>query len=229
MTVAVEPGIGQAAAWRLLSLGFTPPSEDTLEEVAGLAEALLELEWEPRIADTLRAVRAAAEDVDRDTLATRYQHLFGGNVRVAPYEGSYELDPIRQGRQMADVAAFYRAFGAEAHGPVAERPDHVGCELEFLSFLEIRRLEAVEAEREADAVVLDDIATSFLVDHVGRWLPTFFGDVYEVSSAAPLYRALAALGSATVRAELERRGVEPAPLPRRRARSSVERDSFDCG
>jgi nitrate reductase assembly molybdenum cofactor insertion protein NarJ len=106
VTVAVEPGIGQAAAWRLLSLGFAPPSEETIEEVAGLAEALLEVDWEPHLADALHAVRDAAAEADRDTLAARYQHLFGGNVRVAPYEGSYELDPIRQGRQMADVAAF---------------------------------------------------------------------------------------------------------------------------
>jgi TorA maturation chaperone TorD len=229
VTVAVEPGIGQAAAWRLLSLGFTPPSEETLEEVAALAEALLELDWEQRVADTLGAVRDAAAGGDRDTLAARYQHLFGGNVRVAPYEGSYELDPIRQGRQMADVAAFYRAFGAEAHGPVAERPDHIGCELEFLSFLELRRIEADEADREADAALIDDIATSFLRDHVGRWLPTFFGDVYEASGDATLYRALAAFGSGLVAAELKRRGAEPTPLPRRHPRSTVERDSFDCG
>jgi TorA maturation chaperone TorD len=229
VTVAAEPGIGQAAAWRLLSLGFTPPTEETLEEVAGLAGALLELEWEPRVAATLRAVRTAAESADRDALAARYQHLFGGNVRVAPYEGSYELDPIRQGRQMADVAAFYRAFGAEAHGPVAERPDHVGCELEFLSFLELRRLEAVDGGRDGDAAILDEIATSFLGDHVGRWLPTFFGDVYEASADAPLHRALAAFGSGLVRAELARRSVEPTPLPRRHPRSTVERDSFDCG
>lgn len=229
MTVAAHPGIGQAATWRLLSLGFTPPSEETLAEVAGLAEALLGLEWEPRLAETISAIRKAAETDDCDTIAARYQHLFGGGVRVAPYEGSYELDPIRQGRQMADVAAFYRAFGAEAHGPVAERPDHVGCELEFLSFLELRRIEAVEEGRDADAVVLDDIATSFLRDHVGRWLPTFFGEVYETASGAPLYRALAAFGSTVVQAELERRGVEPGPLPRRHPRSSVEHDAFACG
>jgi TorA maturation chaperone TorD len=228
MTVAVEPGIGQAAAWRLLSLGFTPPTEETLEEVAGLAGALLELEWEPHVAVSLRAITSEAESAERELLASQYQRVFGGNVRIAPYEGSYELDPIRQGRQMADIAAFYRAFGAEAHGPIAERPDHVGCELEFLSFLELRRLEAVEADRQADAVVLDEIAASFLRDHVGRWLPTFLGEVYA-SSAAPLYRALAAFGSGLVDAELERRGIEPTPLPRRRLRSTLERDSFDCG
>lgn len=228
MTVAVEPGIGQAASWRLLSLGFAPPSDESLREVAALAEALLALDWDAHVAGSLRVARSEADGGEHDAIAASYQRLFGGAVRVSPYEGSYELDPIRQGRQMADVAAFYRAFGAEAHGPVAERPDHAGCELEFLSFLELRRLEAEEAGRAADATVLDDIATSFLRDHAGRWLPAFFGDVYATASDAPLYRALAAFGLAIVQGELERRALEPAPLPRRRTRSTVERDAFDC-
>jgi TorA maturation chaperone TorD len=229
VTVAAASGVGQAAAWRLLSLGFTPPTRETLDEVAGLAEALLGLEWDRRVESTLRVIVSEAESVDRDALAAQYQHLFGGTVRVAPYEGSYELDPIRQGRQMADVAGFYRAFGAEARGQVAERPDHVGCELEFLSFLELRRLEALESEREADAAVLDDVAASFLRDHAGRWLPTFFGEVYAAAGNAQLYRGLAAFGMHVVRAELERRALDPEPLPRRHPVSAVERDAFDCG
>jgi len=43
MTVATEPGIGTAALWRLLSLGFTAPTEETLAEMSVLAEALAEL------------------------------------------------------------------------------------------------------------------------------------------------------------------------------------------
>jgi TorA maturation chaperone TorD len=229
VTVAVEPSVGQAAAWRLLSLGFTPPSDETLAEVAVLAEALLELDGDARVAQSLHTVRSEAAEGGCDAIAARYQRLFGGKVRVAPYEGSYELDPIRQGRQMADVAAFYRAFGAEAHGPVAERPDHVGCELEFLAFLELRRLEAHEAGRTADVAVLDDIATSFLQDHAGRWLPTFFRELATAAGDDPLYGALATFGASVVQSELARRQLEPAPLPRRHPRSVVERDTFDCG
>ncbi|MFO7571665.1 MAG: molecular chaperone TorD family protein [Gaiellaceae bacterium] len=229
MTVVTEPGVGLAAAWRLLSLGFAPPRDETLTEMEALAESLLELEWEPRTADALRAIAAAIHETDRDTLGARYQYLFGGSVRVSPYEGSYELDPIRQGRQMADVAAFYRAFGAEAHGPVAERPDHVGCELEFLAYLELRRLVVADSGSQADATILEEITASFLADHAGRWLPTFFGDTYEAAGIAPLYRALAAFGSAVVGGELERRELEPSPLPRRRPRSAVEADAIECG
>lgn len=224
MTTTVEPGVERAALWRVLSLGFAPPSIERLDEVAALAEAIEETGAGPEISD----LREAAVSAELNQLATGFQRLFGGSVLVAPYEGSYELDPIRQGRQMSDVAAFYRAFGAYAHGPAAERPDHVGCELEFLAFLELRRLTALETGDEASADLVEHITGSFLSDHAGRWLPTFFAQV-RAEAHEPYYRTLAALGSQVVLDELERRGLEPAPLPRRHAAGSVEADELECG
>lgn len=224
MTAATLSPVGLAALWRLLSLGLTPPTTESLAEVEALAEGLEELGGFPEIADVLDALGRSTTD----ELAAQFFELFGGTVHVAPYEGSYELDPIRQGRQMADVSAFYRAFGAEPAGPAAERPDHAGCELEFLSFLELRRLAAVEADEEG-ADLVEEIGDTFLADHAGRWLPTFFADVEREAATAPFYRALAVLGARVMSEQLELRGIEPSPLPRRRTRSSVERDSFECG
>ena len=226
MTVAAEPRVDTAALWRLLSLGFGAPSEETVAEVEVLAEALAELaEPAPELLDVLVAIHSTTVE----QIATDHQALFGGTVRVPPYEGSYELGPIRQGRQMADIAGFYRAFGAEAHGPAAERPDHVGCELEFLAFLELRHLAAVGEGDDASAALVDEIGTAFLRDHAGRWLPAFFASLWRAATQAPLYRALAALGARAVAWELERRGIECAPLPRRRDALAVEQDSFECG
>jgi TorA maturation chaperone TorD len=225
-TVAVDPGIRLAALWRLLSLGFGAPTDETMREVRALADVLAELpEPPPELLDLIEILDA----VEIEQLAADQQSLFGGKVRVAPYEGSYEVDPIRQGRQMADVAAFYRAFGASAHGPAAERPDHAGCELEFLAFLELRRRAAVETGDVDGAALLDEIAAAFLEDHAGRWLPTFFTDVQAETAPASVHHVLAALGNTALGAELERRGLDPSPPPRRPQRTSVERDSFDCG
>lgn len=224
MTTATQGGVALAALWRLLSLGFAAPNEETVAEVEALADGLAQAGDLPEVADVLATVRAA----DPVELEAQYSALFRGTVLVAPYEGSYEADPIRQGRQMADVAAFYRAFGAEAHGPTADRPDFVGCELEFLSFLELRHLAALEGEEEGFDLVAE-IGDSFLADHAGRWLPTFFADVTKAAPEAPFYLALAALGARVIEEELARRHVEPSRLPRRHGRSSVERDAFECG
>lgn len=224
MRTATHGDLALVATWRLLSIGFTPPAAETLAEVEVLAGALADADPE---AD-LDALVEAARGLSVDTAAPLYARLFRGSVRVSPYEGSYEVDPIRQGRQMSDVAAFYRAFGAEAHGPIAERPDFVGCELEFLSFLELRRITALESGEE-DVEIIDAIRESFLADHAGRWLPTFFARVAEEAPDGSLYAELAALGAWAVTCELDRRGVAPAPLPPQIPRSSLDDDTLECG
>lgn len=224
MTTATHGGVAFAALWRLLSLGFSSPTEETLAEVGVLADGLADAGALPEAEEVLTAARESR----LDDLATQFTRLFRGSVLVPPYEGSYEVDPIRQGRQMADVAAFYRAFGAETGGPTIERPDFVGCELEFLSFLELRHLAALEADEEG-MDLLAEIGDAFLTDHAGRWLPTFFANVEEAASDAPFYRALSVLGARVIADELARRGLEPTPLPRRRTRSTVERDWVECG
>jgi TorA maturation chaperone TorD len=223
MSTAAYEGIGLAAAWRLLSLGFAAPTEERLAEVETLAETLFDLEPTRELADVLAAVRG----LDAVDASTGHVALFGGAVLVAPYEGSYEIDPIRQGRQMADVAAFYRAFGASPHGPAADRPDFVGCELEFLSFLELRRLAALEGDE--DAGIVDEIRDAFLTDHAGRWLPTFFSEVTSADEPTGLYRALAAYGSTVLDDELRRHRLEPSPPPARSVRSALDADTLECG
>lgn len=222
MTTAVREGVELAAAWRLLSLGFAPPTEETLAEVQALAEGLAELDSSAEIADLLDDVR----HTEPSEAAAQHAALFRGKVLVAPYEGSYELDPTRLGRQLSDVAAFYRAFGAEAHGPGADRPDFVGCELEFLSFLELRRLTALEGDEDG-VEILESLRDAFLRDHAGRWLPTFFAAVVAAVGGARLYRSIAAYGQSVLSRELERLGITPSPLPRRPV-SALDADTLVC-
>jgi len=224
MTTALSEGVGLAAAWRLLSLGFAPPTAETLAEVDALADALTEVDASPELADVVDAV----QQVEPDEAAAQHAALFRGKVLVAPYEGSYELDPVRLGRQLSDVAAFYRAFGAEAHGPVAERPDFVGCELEFLSFLELRRLAAIEADEDG-LEILERLRDAFLTDHAGRWLPTFFAEVIAAAGDARVYSALASYGVSVLVDELHRLGIEPSPPPRGRLDLPIDADTLECG
>jgi TorA maturation chaperone TorD len=173
------------------------------------------------------SLREAIAATSPEALGMAQQRVFGGKVAVAPYEGSYEDDPFRQARQMSDVAGFYRAFGAEAHGPAHERPDHAGCELEFLAFLGARRLAALEAGHDADADLCLEIEESFLRDHAGRWLPSFFRALAREAPDA-FHQALGTLGASAVETELTRRGVEAGPLGPRARRLSVEADELEC-
>jgi TorA maturation chaperone TorD len=211
--------------FRLLSLALAPPTDERLQEAGDLAAAAAVLEGAP---DGLDALASLADSTPLEDVEAAYERLFGGAVAISPYEGSYELDPFRQARQIADVAGFYRAFGADAHGPAAERPDHAGCELEFLAFLAARRLGAEATGAGDDAERCREIEEMFLRDHAGRWLPPF---LRAVAAADPggVHGAAARLGVAWLEAELARRGVEPAPAAPRAGRLPVEADELACG
>jgi TorA maturation chaperone TorD len=227
MSTAVEPS-SPAALYGLLSLGLTPPDEETLEQMRRLTVFGARHAAEEGLAECLLELELALDDDDLlPVLQAEHQALFGGAVRCPPYEGSYELDPFRQGRQMADLAGFYRAFGAESSGPAAERPDHAGCELEFLSFLALRRAEAERAGDAEHAAVCRDAEEAFLRDHLGRWFPAFCREV-AAAAGEPVHRLLALAGERLVVAELARRGIEPSPVAGRR-RFSVEADELTCG
>jgi TorA maturation chaperone TorD len=224
---------GLAVLYRLLSLGFSAPDEHTLEQLRRLTVFGARHAPEEGLAEILGELELALDDDDLlPELRDAYEALFGGGVRVSPYEASYEADPFRSGRQMADLAGFYRAFGAESTGPAAERPDHVGCELEFVSFLLLKRDEAGGQGEDEHAAVCREAEESFLRDHLGRWLPTFCREVIEVTES-PVYRLLALSGERLTNFELARRGIEVVPVRAARRRTGVvaelEADELTCG
>ena len=222
--LAPETEIDIVVQWRLLSLCLAAPSSNTLEEIDVLAAIVAQ---RPDAPAGLEDLRAAIADASAESIATAQERLFGGKVEVAPYEGSYEDDPFWQARQISDIAGFYKAFGAEAHGPALDRPDHAGCELEFLAFLGARRLAAQDAGDETDADLCLEVEDSFLREHAGRWLPTFFRATEKTAPDA-FHAALGRLGAVVVEHELARREIEAEPLGPRARRLSVEADELEC-
>lgn len=224
MSVATA-GTTSVALRRLLSLLLQTHTTASVEEACALAGALADLPGSPA---ALAALADQLAVCDAETLAEAHERLFAGEVALPPYEGSYEIDPFRQGRQMADVAGFYNAFGATAHGTEAERPDHAGTELEFLAFLGLRRAEADERGDVDEADRCREVEDEFLRAHAGRWLPVFFARL-GAEAAHPVHRALGPVGEATVAAELTGRGLVVEPVPSdRRPRTAVEEDDFTC-
>lgn len=218
MSTASETLLETVAYARLLGLGFAPPTLEGVDRLRDLADRL----GEDVLADAL-------EDADVVALASEHLRLFGPNATCPPYQGPYEADPFQETRQLADLAGFYGAFGAEPEGPVHERPDHVGCELEFLAFLCLAR-EAARKDGNTELVeICLDAENVFLRDHLGRWLGRFCRDLAEATTD-PVYTALAGLGGWFATDEIERRSLRVHAVgPRRSARTSVERDDVTCG
>jgi TorA maturation chaperone TorD len=227
MHAGLTPGsdLEQAATARLLSIGLTAPDAATVDELRELAGTLAEGK---DAGDPMVALVAALDD-DRAVaeLPYAFEALFGGEVPCPPYEGSYERDPFRGTRQMADAAGFYRAFGAASDGPAAERPDHLGCQLEFVAFLAARRIAADGRGDHREAAVCADVEDAFLRTHLGRYMGAVCASIAAVTES-PVFAALAAIGSAFIASELTARGIEPGEV-RRPIRTAVEGDEVTCG
>ena len=86
--------------------------------------------------------------------------------------GDLKADPLFQPHRLADLAAFYRAFGMEIAPDAGERHDHLCLELEFLCFLAAREAYALEHQLEPeDLAISRDAQKKFLREHLGRWVP----------------------------------------------------------
>lgn len=132
------------------------------------------------------AVRAAAESLGRhihsaafDTFLGAYLTAFGhaarGSCPLNEIEyGDIKADPLFQPHRLADLAAFYRAFGLEIAPDAGERHDHLGLELEFLCVLSAKDAYALENQLDAaDHDLCREAQRKFLREHLGRWTPAF--------------------------------------------------------
>lgn len=230
MTAAITPDAAMASVARMLAMAFAPPGDDADARIIAMGDAAVRDLPDGPLAAAVGGLLDAVPD-DDDACAARgaeHHRLFAGNVACPPYETSYAPDPFQQARQMSDVAGFYAAFGAEADGPAHDRPDQVGCELEFLAYLMASRLGAEAAGRPADAAVCASAEADFLRDHLGRWLGPFCLEL-ERTTENPWYAAVARLGQRFAVEELGRRGLRADPVLARRIRTVVERDTFACG
>jgi TorA maturation chaperone TorD len=103
--------------------------------------------------------------------AAEHSRLFEGVVACPVNETAY----IRRdkGAIIADVCAFYRAFGLERAEHFGEKADHLRCELDFVSTL-LMMLARAKADNllEQSAITLDALS-AFMGDHLGEWFYPF--------------------------------------------------------
>jgi TorA maturation chaperone TorD len=88
--------------------------------------------------------------------------------------GDIQADPLFQPHRLADLAAFYAAFGLEMAPDAAERHDHISIELEFMCVLAAKEAYALEHQLDGEqAALCREAQKKFLREHLGRWTPAF--------------------------------------------------------
>ena len=175
-----ELALCRSIFYNALSLGFRPPSEETLtrlgspEAAEALAEAAgpLDPQGEHDLPILARKLAQAKDAQDLDALSESFWTLFGHTSRgnVPPYETEYGADtPFLQPHEMGDIAGFMRAFGLVLDTGSHERIDHISCECEFLYFLCQKEAYALEHH---DAEMVEETRKAqrlFLRDHLGQF------------------------------------------------------------
>lgn len=129
-----------------------------------------------------------------DELAAEYAGLFlnAGDRPVHPYESVY-TSPERLLMQQAQVQVrqIYAASGLVL-STGNEPEDHIALEMEFMSHLCSRTVNASEAGDEEAARAHLKSQREFLEDHLLRWAPQFSEDLKRFA-ATDFYRALGCL------------------------------------
>jgi TorA maturation chaperone TorD len=170
-----------------------------------------------------------------DELAGEHLRVFGmGASDCPPYETEYHSadDTFFRTQQMADVAGFYRAFGLEHSGGSHERADHVSLELEFASFLLLKKrlarsIEPVNRAGAEQAEICHAARITFLRDHLCWWTPSF-AVALDRKARGGFYSAVAQLLAALLPVERYRLGIAP-PTPPIKPAVEEETSIHECG
>jgi DMSO reductase family type II enzyme chaperone len=188
-------------------------------------------------------VRTAAKNLDQhlhstdfDDFLTSYLTAFGhaarGSCPLNEIEyGDIKADPLFQPHRLADLAAFYRAFGLEIAPDAGERHDHLGLELEFLCVLAAKDAYALEYQLdEAHHDLCREAQRNFLREHLGRWTPAFARRLAAATND-PALRSLAELTRVFVESECHKFGVNPGSeeLALRPVDEAADRMCDACG
>ncbi len=192
------------AAWAVMAIGLQPPTTFSPDAYNSFLDAYL----------------------------ATFGHAARGGCPLNEIEyGDIKADPLFQPHRLADLAAFYRAFGLEVTADAGERQDHICLELEFMCVLAAKEGYALEHQLDGDQLAqCRDAQKTFLREHLGRWTPAFTRRLTAATND-PALRALAEFTRAFIESECVRFGVNPGSeeLSLRPVDEAADRACDSCG
>jgi DMSO reductase family type II enzyme chaperone len=200
MSVPCREAQARSAIYELLSLGFLYPEEGTAAflargacDVASLASSL---GWQA-LAQALRGVGQRMAGLGDARLLQEYTQVFGHSISndCAPYEGEYgQAHVFQKSKTLADLNAFYSAFGVAIHPGLKDRLDHISVEMEFMHLLTLKESYALLRNHgEARVELCRRAQGDFLAMHLADWVGAFARRLRRKATPEGVYGALAHL------------------------------------
>lgn len=235
----VEELLARSLFYQLLSHLFRHPSLNPLrqleEEMNRIWQenlASLDISFKGEIGKSLTSLFEGLSKISDESWVSQYERVFGHTPhgRVPAYELEYgEEHSHRQPPELADISAYYQAFGLKISKDAFERGDHVSLECEFMGFILYKSAYALEHHGPEKAEICKEAAFSFLKNHLGRWLPAL---TLRLSKAAPegLMSIVSDLAFYFVIADCSKLGIQPGPrdLPIRKIQEKLETGCISC-
>ena len=217
----IDEAIARSFLYRLLALAYEDPTaagwtrmtESSCQSNLEAAIHTLAVN-SPTLAGVAGAFLCALKPEGFDDFVNSYLIAFGHAARgQCPLNeidyGDMKADPLFQPHRLADLCAFYRAFGLEVADNAGERPDHICLELEFMCVLAAKEAYTLEHQLDLeDLSVCREAQKRFLREHLARWVPGFTRRVARLVGNSVL-GALANLTCAFVEADCARFTVAP--------------------
>lgn len=219
----------KAYIYRFLSLAFSYPSADLLEELGealgDLSLSLKELSIEFDVGNLKRVIEESKEGLLE--LQGEWNALFSTFLKAPANETAYEIEKAaRKAWELADIEGFYRAFGVDVKPPV--EPDSIVAETEFMSYLLLKRTHLERENLEEGVKVVEDAYRSFFRDHIGRWY-RIFTDLLKENSEEEYYRVIGSLLRIFLDTEREREKMEGIKDVEEYRKEVLESTSWKCG
>jgi DMSO reductase family type II enzyme chaperone len=240
---AIDTSMARASLYRFLAQAYEDPTEEGWTRMA-TSDCLQILEsairtlaaTSPAVAETadafLSQLRPEAFESFHASYLAAFGHAARGRCPLNEIEyGDIKADPLFQPHRLADLAAFYHAFGLEVAADAGERQDHICLELEFMCVLAAKEAYALEHQLDTqDLSLCRNAQKQFLREHLGRWTPAFARRLARMAGGTAL-GALANLTCAFVEAECARYGIAPGSedLLLRPVNATAESMCASCG
>lgn len=184
--------MGRALCSRLLAECYHLPEPGLPQNVEDLENAMQRVCGEAA-AYVVKMKEGLTGIDDYVELKRDYARLFVGPYQLfAPPYGSIYLEGERQvmGLSTLDVMERYRQSGVTLAEDFHELADHIAAELEFVYFLGLKEVQALEEDDRQAAVDARTKQEDFLRVHLGAWISDFAHHVEE-KAETKFYRNLA--------------------------------------
>jgi len=235
LQAGIDLAVARSFIHRYLAKAYEDPSPDNWAWLCAPAtQASLRGAWNVVALDSSTAplFRPGAFSDFHAAYLAAFGHAARGSCPLNEIEyGDIKADPLCQPHRLADLAAFYRAFGLEVAEEAGERHDHLCLELEFACVLAAKEAYALENCLDPEQIeACRDAQKQFLREHLGRWTPAFTRRL-AATTGEPGLRALADFTRAFVESECARFGVKPGSqeLALRPADEAAEHTCESCG